>query len=182
MNYRWAMPKQSFADIACSLARSLDVVGERWTPLILRDLFVGMSRFEDIRRDLGVASNVLTTRLENLERHGIVERRQYQTAPVRHEYVLTAKGRDLYPVIATLLAWGDKWLAAGEGPPALIVHTECGHATTAKTVCAECGGELNADTAIPAPGPGARPGPGTALIGNYIKRQAVSEATKPASP
>ena len=90
--------------------------------------------------------------------------------PARYEYVLTEKGRDLYPVIATLLAWGDKWLAEPEGPPALTVHADCGHVTTAKTVCAQCGGELNAGNAIHAPGPGAKPGPGTALIGNYITR------------
>lgn len=163
------MPKQSFADISCSVARAVDVVGQRWTPLILRDLFAGMTKFEDIRRDLGVASNILATRLEELERHGIVERHQYQSLPVRHEYVLTEKGRDLYPVIATLLAWGDKWLAGREGPPALTVHADCGHATTARTVCGECGGDLNADNAIPAAGPGAHPGPGTAIIGNYIR-------------
>ncbi|MGX9790162.1 winged helix-turn-helix transcriptional regulator [Mycobacterium sp. MMS18-G62] len=162
------MPKQSFADISCSIARAVDVVGQRWTPLILRDLFAGMTRFEDIRRDLGIASNVLAARLEDLERHDIVERRRYQSMPVRHEYVLTEKGRDLYPVIATLLAWGDKWLADSDGPPALTRHADCGHVTTAKTVCAECGGELNAANAIPAAGPGAKPGPGTALIGNYI--------------
>lgn len=163
------MPKQAFTDIACSIARAVGVVGERWTPLIVRDLFAGMTKFEDIRRDLGVASNVLAARLEDLERHGVVERRQYQTMPVRHEYVLTEMGRDLYPVIATLLAFGDKWLAA-DGPPVLTVHADCGRVTTAKTVCAECGGELNAGNAIHAPGPGAKPGPGTALIGDYITR------------
>jgi DNA-binding HxlR family transcriptional regulator len=175
MDYGRGMPKESFANISCSIARAVDVVGQRWTPLILRDLFAGMARFEDIRRDLGVASNILAARLDELERHGVVERRQYQTAPVRHEYVLTEKGRDVYPVIATLLAWGDKWLAP-DGPPALIVHTECGHVTTAKAVCAECGGELTADTAVPGTGPGARRGPGTAVIGDYIG------GTKPASP
>lgn len=153
-----------------SIARTVDLVGQRWTPLILRDLFAGMSRFEDIRRDLGIASNVLAARLDDLERHGVVERRQYQSMPVRHDYVLTDKGRDLYPVIATLLAWGDKWLADPDGPPALIVHTDCGHVTTAKTVCADCGGELKSDNAIAAAGPGARPGPGTAVIGDYITR------------
>jgi DNA-binding HxlR family transcriptional regulator len=162
------MSKQSFASIACSIARTVDVVGQRWTPLILRDMFAGMSRFEDIRRDLGIAANVLAARLDDLERHGIVERRQYQSAPARHEYVLTEKGRDLYPVMATLVAWGDKWLAETAGPPALIVHSECGQATTAKTVCAECGGELNAANVIAAPGPGAHRGPGTAVIGDYI--------------
>ena len=163
------MAKHAFMDISCSIARAVGVVGQRWTPLIVRDLFAGMSKFEDIRRDLGIASNVLAARLDELEHHGVVERRQYQSAPARHEYVLTDMGRDLYPVIATLLAFGDKWLTR-DGPPALIVHADCGHATTAKVVCAECGGELNAGNAIHAPGPGAKPGPGTALIGDYIGR------------
>lgn len=162
------VPKQSFSDISCSIARAVEVVGQRWTPLVLRDLFAGMTRFEDIRRDLGIASNILAARLDELERHGVVERRRYQSAPPRYEYVLTDKGRDLYPVIATLVAWGDKWLAGEDGPPALIVHTECGHATTAKTVCAECGGELDASTATATAGPGARPGPGTAVIGEFV--------------
>jgi DNA-binding HxlR family transcriptional regulator len=170
MDYSDLMAKQAFADISCSIARAVDVVGQRWTPLIVRDLFAGMTRFEDIRRDLGIASNVLAARLDELERHGVVERRQYQNLPVRHEYVLTEKGRDLYPVIATLLAWGDKWLAESAGPPTLTVHTDCGHVTTAKTVCAECGGDLNADNATHATGPGAKPGPGTAVIGDFISR------------
>jgi DNA-binding HxlR family transcriptional regulator len=169
MDYSEPMPKQVFADIACSIARAVGIVGERWTPLIVRDLFAGMSKFEDIRRDLGIASNILAARLDELERNEIVERRQYQSAPARYEYVLTEKGRDLYPVIATLLAFGDKWLSV-DGPPALIMHADCGHATSAKTVCAECGGELNADNAIHLPGPGAKAGPGTALIGEYIRR------------
>lgn len=164
------MPKLMFADISCSVARAVDVVGQRWTPLIVRDLFAGVTRFEDLRRDLGIASNVLAARLDELEQHGVVERRQYQSTPARCEYVLTEKGRDLYPVVATLLAWGDKWLSAPDGPPALTVHTDCGKVTTAKTVCAECGGELNADNAVPAAGPGAKRGPGTALIGDYINR------------
>ena len=161
------MSKQ-FADISCSIARAVDVIGQRWTPLIVRDLFAGMTKFEDIRRDLGIASNVLAARLDELERNGIVERRQYQSAPARYEYLLTEKGRDLYPVIATLLAFGDKWLSKPDGPPVLTVHADCGKVTNAKTVCAECGGELNARNAIHAPGPGAKPGPGTALIGQYI--------------
>ena len=167
MDYDGAMSKQTFADISCSIARAVDVIGQRWTPLIVRDLFAGMTKFEDIRRDLGIASNILAARLEELERNGVVERRQYQSAPARHEYVLTEKGRDLYPVIATLLAFGDKWLSL-DGPPALILHADCGHVTTAKTVCAECGGDLNAGNAIHAPGPGAKPGPGTAVIGEFI--------------
>jgi DNA-binding HxlR family transcriptional regulator len=169
------MPKHAFADISCSIARAVDVIGQRWTPLIVRDLFAGMTRFEDIRRDLGIASNILADRLDELEHNRVVERRQYQSAPARHEYVLTDKGRDLYPVIATLLAFGDKWLSTPDGPPTLTVHADCGQVTSAKTVCAECGGELNAGNAIHAPGPGAKPGVGTALIGDYI-------ASRPASP
>jgi DNA-binding HxlR family transcriptional regulator len=160
------MSKQSFANISCSIARSLNVVGERWTPLILRDLFVGMSRFEDIRRDLGIASNVLAARLDALERHGVIDRYLYQTAPIRHEYRLTAKGLDLYPVLATLLAWGDKWLS--DAPPVLLVHRDCGNATAAKAVCAKCDEELSAANTIAAVGPGAKPGPGTAIIGDYL--------------
>jgi DNA-binding HxlR family transcriptional regulator len=167
MHYCDRMAKQAFTDIACSIARTVGVVGQRWTPLLVRDLFAGMSKFEDIRRDLGIASNVLAARLEELERHGVVERRLYQSAPARHEYVLTDMGRDLYPVIATLVAFGDKWLAP-DGPPALIMHADCGQVTSAKTVCAVCGGELNAANAIHGPGPGAKAGPGTALIGDYI--------------
>lgn len=162
------MSKQSFGDISCSIARALDVVGQRWTALVLRDLFAGMTRFEDLRRDLGIASNVLAARLEDLERHAIVERRQYQSAPPRFEYVLTDKGRDFYPVLVTLVAWGDKWAAGTDGPPALLVHTDCGHVTTAKTVCAECGGELEASSTTATAGPGARVGPGTAIIGGFL--------------
>jgi DNA-binding HxlR family transcriptional regulator len=159
--------KRSFAEISCSIARSVHVIGERWTPLILRDLFVGMSRFEDIRRDLGIASNVLAARLATLERHGVVARHQYRVAPVREEYRLTAKGLDLYPVIATLLAWGDKWLC--DAPPVVTVHHDCGRATTAKTVCAHCGGALTADNTSATIGPGADAGIGTAVIGKYLK-------------
>jgi DNA-binding HxlR family transcriptional regulator len=160
------VPKQSFANMPCSIARSLHVIGERWTLLILRDLFVGMARFEDIRRDLGIASNVLAARLATLERNGVVERRQYQIAPVREEYRLTAKGLDLYPVIAALIAWGDRWLS--DAPPVLTVHHDCGHATTAKTVCTRCGEALTAANTSAAIGPGADPGLGTAVIGDYL--------------
>ena len=170
MNYHDGMPKQQFADISCSIARAVDVIGPRWAPLVVRDLFAGMTKFEDIRRDLGIASNILAARLDDLERTGVVERRQYQSMPARYEYVLTDMGRDLFPVIATLLAWGDKWLSASDGPPALTVHADCGNVTTARTVCAECGGEFNAANVIHAPGPGAHAGPGTALIGAFLSR------------
>jgi DNA-binding HxlR family transcriptional regulator len=140
------------SQLNCSIARTVDLVGEWWTPLILRDLFVGLRRFEDIRRDLGIASNVLTVRLERLVEHEIVERRKYQDLPPRFEYYLTNKGKDLFPIIAALMAYGDRWLSS-DGPPALFIH-DCGHAATAKVVCDQCGDELTADTVRPEPGPG----------------------------
>ncbi|MFQ6397170.1 winged helix-turn-helix transcriptional regulator [Nocardia sp. KC 131] len=163
------MPKAAMSDIVCSIARTLDVVGERWTPLILRDLFVGLNRFEDIRRDLGIATNVLTARLETLRQHGIVETRAYQSNPVRHEYVLTEQGRDLYPVLTMLITWGDKWLAGPEGPPALVVHRDCGRTTSGVVTCTECAAPLTADNVHWLPGPGSHRAPGTMLIGDYIQ-------------
>ncbi|MER7449034.1 helix-turn-helix domain-containing protein [Nocardia beijingensis] len=163
------MPKAAFSDIVCSIARTVDAIGERWTPLILRDLFVGLTRFEDLRRDLGIASNVLAARLDVLREHGIVEKRAYQSNPVRYEYLLTERGRDLYPVLAMLLTWGDKWLADAEGPPAVVVHRDCGRSTAGVVVCRECGEPLTADNVRWLSGPGGRRGPGTMLIGGLLE-------------
>jgi DNA-binding HxlR family transcriptional regulator len=137
--------------MSCSIARTIDLIGEWWTPLILRDLFLGHSRFEDIRRNLGIASNVLSVRLERLLEHDIVTRRQYLDAPPRFEYLLTEKGRDLYPIMATLTAFGDRWLAGDDGPPARFTH-DCGHPAQAVVACAHCGGELTADRVRPLSG------------------------------
>lgn len=172
------MARQSLAEIACSIARTADLIGERWTLLVLRDLFAGLSRFEDVRRDLGIASNVLSDRLNTLERGGLIERRRYQTNPPRDEYVLTEKGRDLYPVITTIVAWGDKWLAGAEGPPALIMHSACGHPATAVTVCDNCSQPLNAENTYAAPGPGGRQGPGTALIAAHFAETPAIDLTR----
>ena len=109
------MQRTSLADFHCSVARTVDIIGEWWTPLILRDAFYGRTRFEDFQRSLGVARNVLTVRLERMVETGIMERRRYQERPPRDEYVLTDKGRDLFPVIAALLAWGDRWTAGRPG-------------------------------------------------------------------
>jgi DNA-binding HxlR family transcriptional regulator len=166
------VPKIALSDIVCSIARTLDVIGERWTPLILRDLFVGLTRFEDIRRDLGIASNVLAARLDVLREHGIVETRVYQSNPVRHEYLLTRKGRDLYPVLTMLIAWGDTWFAGPAGPPALVVHRDCGRPTFGVVVCGECGSPLTADNVHWRHGPGGRRGPGTMLIGDQMESPA----------
>lgn len=126
----------------CSVARTLDVVGDKWTLLVLRDAFYGVRRFEDFTRDLGVARNVLTDRLTRLVRTGVLDRRQYQQHPPRFEYRLTAKGRDLFPVVVSLMHWGDTWAGADDDAPLDLVHRDCGHRTHAVAVCARCGDEL----------------------------------------
>ena len=105
------MRRTSFADMNCSVAQSLEVIGEWWTPLILRDAFMGVRRFEQFQTRLGIARNVLASRLESLVEHGILEEVQYQDRPVRFEYVLTSKGSELWTVLTMLRQWGDKWLA-----------------------------------------------------------------------
>ncbi len=138
------MKRASFEDIDCSVAQTLEHVGEWWTLLIVRDLFrpKNLHRFEEIQADLGIARNILSDRLNRLVETGIVEKRRYQERPERFEYHLTQKGIDLMPVIVTLMAWGDKYGEWQGGPPVVLHHTECGHDTHAIIACAECGGEL----------------------------------------
>ena len=149
------MRRTSLADMHCSVARTVDVIGEWWTPLIVRDAFYGRRRFEDFQRSLGLARNVLAVRLERLVETGIMERVRYQEHPPRDEYVLTEKGRDLFPVIAALLAWGDKWTAGPAGPPLLLIHESCGQPGTLRATCDRCGEPMGLDSIRPTPGPGA---------------------------
>jgi DNA-binding HxlR family transcriptional regulator len=142
----------------CSIARALELVGERWTILILRDAFLGTRRFDEFQRSLGIARNVLQARLERLVEAGILCRVQYQERPRRFEYRLTAKGVDLWPVIVALLKWGDRH-AAPAGPPMLIEHKGCGGEIDDRRRCLRCGAELEAWDAAPRPGPGHRAGP-----------------------
>jgi DNA-binding HxlR family transcriptional regulator len=128
----------------CSIARTLDIVGERWTLLVLRDACNDVRRFEDFALRLPIARNVLTTRLQTLVPHGILERERYQERPARYEYRLTAKGRELYPVLIGLLQWGDRHLAGADGPPLDLVHRDRGHYVTAAVVCSGCGQTLSA--------------------------------------
>lgn len=125
----------------CSVARALEVVGERWALLILRDAFYGVSRFDDFQRDLGVARNILTDRLTKLVASGVLEKVPYEERPPRFEYKLTPKGRDLLPVLLTMMHWGDKWSTDGT-PPVTLTHTTCGHETHGVLACAHCGEEL----------------------------------------
>jgi DNA-binding HxlR family transcriptional regulator len=145
----------------CSIARTLEVIGEWWTLLILRDAFLGLRRFDDFQRSLGIARNILTDRLNTLVGHGILERICYQERPARYEYGLTEKGRDLYPVIIGLLRWGDHWTAGPEGPPLVLEHQSCGQEVMPILVCPTCREEITAQTLHPHPGPGAKAQPAT---------------------
>src|SRR5436309_15533180 len=114
----------TYENQVCSIARSLELIGERWTILIIRDAFLGVRRFDDLQRSLGIARNVLQNRLERLVEHGILERVRYQERPERFEYRLTQKGLDLWPVLISLISLGDRH-AAPDGPPATSDHPHC---------------------------------------------------------
>jgi DNA-binding HxlR family transcriptional regulator len=135
------MLHRTYSDQDCSVARALEVVGERWTILILRDAFLGVRRFDDFQRSLGVARNVLQTRLRRLVDEGLLERRRYQERPVRHEYWLTARGEALWPVLLALMEWGDRHLAAGDRAPRAL-HRGCGGSLTQRCTCTACAAEI----------------------------------------
>jgi DNA-binding HxlR family transcriptional regulator len=151
------MQLTSLADWNCSIARTLDVVGEWWTLLILRDAFRGTCRFDDFQASLGLARSVLAARLEKLTAHGVLERRAYSQRPPRYEYELTDKGRALFPVIAALIRWGDQWAPAQAGPPVVLVHDTCGTIITPVLTCPHCHGEITAANTHSQPGPGSEP-------------------------
>jgi DNA-binding HxlR family transcriptional regulator len=140
----------------CSVARTLSVVGDRWTLLVLREAFMRTRRFEDFQNHLGVARNILADRLQKLVDHGVLERRKYQQKPERYEYRLTQKGLDLYPVIMSLVAWGDRWMDKGEGRPIEHVHEDCGQVMRPVLTCSECGGPIHPRKVRPRPGPALR--------------------------
>ena len=149
-----AVKRSSVAHVNCSIAQSLEIVGEWWTPLVLRSVFMGHQRFESIQSDLGIARNILSDRLGTLVDHGVLTKVRYCDRPERYEYRLTPMGEDLFGVMAALMAWGDRWLAP-EGAPATIVHDTCGAPTRAQVVCAECGTEMTAADCTFVDGPGA---------------------------
>ena len=137
-----------------SVERTLAVVSDHWTFLILREAFFGTRRFEAFRENLGISRSVLTQRLAGLVNHGVLQRLPYQSSPERHEYRLTESGKDLYGISLTLMAWGDRWLSGGKGPPLLLTHRICGHDTSPVVVCAECRTELHARDVTYRSGPG----------------------------
>ena len=126
----------------CALARSLELIGERWTLLIVRDVFRGLRRFDEMQKSLGIARNVLTNRLERLVEEGILEKRRYQEHPPRCEYLLTEKGIDLWPVLISLIKWGDKYEPLGEFdglPPVIVRHRDCEGEVDEHFICEKCG-------------------------------------------
>jgi DNA-binding HxlR family transcriptional regulator len=148
---------RTYEEQICSVARALEVVGDRWTLLIIRDAFLGLKRFQEFEADLGLPKKVLTERLQRLVEEEILERRLYQERPDRHEYLLTDKGRGLWRVLAHLLMWGDEHYADAAGPPRILRHRRCGGRLDASLRCKRCGFEItdSHDVRI-APGPGLR--------------------------
>jgi len=146
-----------FTNESCSVARTLEVIGERWTMLVLREAFFRVRRFEEFQRNTGAARNILSDRLRTLVDNGILERRQYHDRPARFEYRLTEKGLDLYPILISLMQWGDKHAPGEMGPPVVLEHRSCGGRTTPTLVCSECGEPLSARDMRALPGPGAIP-------------------------
>jgi DNA-binding HxlR family transcriptional regulator len=151
------MLQRAYPTQVCSIARALEVVGERWTLLILRDAILGMQRFEEFQQDLGIATNVLTNRLKTLTDEQLLERVPDPERPGRPKYVLTDKGAQLGPALIVLMKWGDRHYPTPAGPPRLALHAGCGGSVGADVRCERCGrpvrpGEID----LPA-GPGARP-------------------------
>jgi DNA-binding HxlR family transcriptional regulator len=149
------MRRTSFETMNCSVAQCLEVVGEWWSLLIMRDAFMGVRRFDDFQARLGISRGILNQRLNRLVEQGVLTRVPYQDHPPRHEYRLTDKGRDLWPVVTAMRQWGDTW-AAPDGPPLQVVHTACGHISQAVPTCSHCGEALGLRSLRAVPGPGVR--------------------------
>lgn len=149
---RW----NEIGDMTCSVARTLSVVGDRWTLMILRDCFLGTRRFDAFQSQLGATPHVLTDRLRKLVAAGVLERVPYQARPLRHEYRLTEMGLDLYPVVASLLRFGDRWLAGEAGAPLELHHRRCGHKSEPVLGCSACGDPIDPREMEVRPGPALR--------------------------
>jgi DNA-binding HxlR family transcriptional regulator len=143
-----------FSQWPCSVARTVDLLGDWWTPLVLRDAYYGVRRFDDFQRNLNIGRNILTERLNRLVDEGLLERVPYQERPVRHEYVLTDKGRDFFPVLVAMMRWGDRWLTGDEGPPITLHHKRCDHTMHAEVVCSHCGEPIELQDVRARRGPG----------------------------
>jgi DNA-binding HxlR family transcriptional regulator len=145
--------RKSFSGMHCSVAQCLEVVGEWWSMLIIRDAFLGVTRFDDFQERLGISRNILNQRLSRLVEEGVLDKAAYSDHPPRYDYRLTAKGRDLWPVLTAMRQWGDRY-AAPDGPPLRVVHKECGKVSQAVMTCSACGEPLAARDVRAVRGPG----------------------------
>ena len=152
------MERKSFSEMDCSVAQCLEVIGEWWSMLIVRDAFLGVTRFEEFQRRLGISRNILRTRLSALVEAGVLVRVPYSQHPPRDDYRLSAKGRDLWPVLTTMRQWGDRY-AAPDGPPVNLVHRGCSTKTNALLVCEVCGDPMDARSVRAVAGDGHGPLP-----------------------
>jgi DNA-binding HxlR family transcriptional regulator len=148
------MERKSFSDMHCSVAQCLEVVGEWWSLLIVRDVFLGVTRFDELQQRLGISRNVLNQRLGKLVEQGVLSKVAYSEHPPRFDYELTEKARDLWPVLTAMRQWGDKY-AAPEGPPLQLVHRECHRVSEAVMTCSACGEPIGASDVKAIVGPGA---------------------------
>lgn len=160
--------RKSFDYLDCTVANSAEIIGDRWSLVILRDAFLGVRRFDDFAKDLGIARNILSSRLEKLIGSGIMETRQYQDNPPRVEYRLTEKGKDLFDILLALWRWGDRWEPPDQGPTRRLIHRTCGKTTHSIAACAECGEGLERSAV--------RIEPGVALIEERIRVSGQADA------
>lgn len=149
------MSPHNIDSLNCSIANTLDLIGEGWTILILREAFFGSRRFEDFQKHLGIARNILTTRLHKLCDHGILERTPIKEGAKRHEYRLTSMGRDLYPVLIAITQWGDRWLQDPKGAPVKFIERTTGKEIADVSILSKDGRKIKARDMALIPGPGA---------------------------
>lgn len=138
--------RKDLSGLGCSLANGVDIFGDRWSLLVLRDVFLGVRRFDEFIRDLGIARNVLSDRLERLVADGVLTTRRYQDRPPRDEYILTEKGTDLLDVLLALWRWGDRWEPGDDDMVQVMTHIPCGEETRGIVVCENCGEKLDRHT------------------------------------
>jgi DNA-binding HxlR family transcriptional regulator len=163
------MERTSFSKMRCSLARALEVMGDWWAPLIIRDVFLGVTRFGDIAEDLGISRNLLTRRLNALNAAGIIVKSAYQQRPPRYEYKLAEAGSDLIPAMMALTAWGDRWVGPKQGAPILFRCAKCAKQFEPLVICSECGEPIRADAVKVQGGPGGAVQAGTKVIAKRLK-------------
>ena len=172
------MKRVSFDAMPCSIAQSLEVVGEWWTLLIVRDVSLGLRRFEEIQDDLGISRNILTDRLNKLVDDEILYRTNIATTGTRYDYRLTDKGRDLVPVLLALMQWGDRWAAHPGGPFTEMVHTTCGHVTEPELTCSHCGEVIDLDDLRSRPGAAFADDPAHPIVRARRARQDATPAAR----